>query len=167
MKWTRASASLDLSVVKTRVPASTPWRSRGARPGSWNDGMPAASMSIFSGSTSTPTTSWPKSAMHAAWTAPRYPHPMTEIFTPGSISRGGKRQVAARFHRLRYPRPMRVLVTGGAGFIGSNFVLRARETRPDWTLTVLDAMTYAANRTSLAPVLDDLGGDGTVRLVEG
>src|SRR3954447_17721710 len=62
---------------------------------------------------------------------------------------------------------MRVLVTGGAGFIGSNFVLRARDTRPDWTLTVIDSMTYAANRHSLAPVLADLGGDGSVQLVEG
>jgi dTDP-glucose 4,6-dehydratase len=62
---------------------------------------------------------------------------------------------------------MRLLVTGGAGFIGSNFVLRVRETRPDWSVTVLDAMTYAANRASLAPVLADLGGDGSVRLVEG
>src|SRR6476469_7476294 len=62
---------------------------------------------------------------------------------------------------------MRVLVTGGAGFIGSNFVLRAREVRPDWGLTVIDSMTYAANRRSLAPVLADLGGDGSVELVEG
>ena len=51
---------------------------------------------------------------------------------------------------------MRVLVTGGAGFIGSNFVLRARETRPDWSLTVLDAMTYAANPASLDPVRGDV-----------
>jgi len=62
---------------------------------------------------------------------------------------------------------MRVLVTGGAGFIGSNFVLRAREVRPGWGLTVIDSMTYAANRRSLAPVLADLGGDGSVELVEG
>ncbi|MBB2985547.1 dTDP-glucose 4,6-dehydratase [Terracoccus luteus] len=60
---------------------------------------------------------------------------------------------------------MRVLVTGGAGFIGSNFVLRLRETRPDWQVTVIDSMTYAANRESLAPVLDETG-DGSVRLVE-
>ncbi|WP_353511280.1 dTDP-glucose 4,6-dehydratase [Intrasporangium sp.] len=58
---------------------------------------------------------------------------------------------------------MRVLVTGGAGFIGSNFVLRAGEVRPDWRLTVIDAMTYAANRASLEPALSN----GDVTLVEG
>lgn len=51
---------------------------------------------------------------------------------------------------------MRLLVTGGAGFIGSNFVLRTRQTRPDWSLTVLDAMTYAANPASLDPVRGDV-----------
>lgn len=44
---------------------------------------------------------------------------------------------------------MRVLVTGGAGFIGSNFVRRTLATRPDVSLTVLDAFTYAANPRSL------------------
>ncbi|WP_353650303.1 dTDP-glucose 4,6-dehydratase [Nakamurella sp. A5-74] len=51
---------------------------------------------------------------------------------------------------------MRVLVTGGAGFIGSNFVLRIRQTRPDWQITVLDSLTYAANADSLAPVADEI-----------
>ncbi|MBK8469165.1 MAG: dTDP-glucose 4,6-dehydratase [Actinomycetales bacterium] len=51
---------------------------------------------------------------------------------------------------------MKVLVTGGAGFIGSNFVLRAREVRRDWQLTVLDALTYAANRASLDPVAEQV-----------
>jgi dTDP-glucose 4,6-dehydratase len=49
---------------------------------------------------------------------------------------------------------MRVLVTGGAGFIGANFVLRTAQTRPDWEVTVLDALTYAGNRASLDPVAD-------------
>jgi dTDP-glucose 4,6-dehydratase len=46
-------------------------------------------------------------------------------------------------------RPRRVLVTGGAGFIGSNFVhLLARE-RPDVEVTVLDKLTYAGNPANL------------------
>jgi len=52
---------------------------------------------------------------------------------------------------------MKVLVTGGAGFIGSNFVLRARQTRPDWQLTVVDALTYAGNRDNLASVAGEIG----------
>ena len=60
---------------------------------------------------------------------------------------------------------MHLLVTGGAGFIGSNFVLRVRELRPDWSMTVLDSMSYAANPASLAPVVGD--GPGDVRLVVG
>ncbi|HVS11742.1 MAG TPA: dTDP-glucose 4,6-dehydratase [Planctomycetota bacterium] len=43
-----------------------------------------------------------------------------------------------------------VLVTGGAGFIGSNFIhLLARE-RPDWRIVNLDALTYAGNLENLA-----------------
>lgn len=49
---------------------------------------------------------------------------------------------------------MKILVTGGAGFIGANFVLRVSRTRPDWQLVVLDALTYAGSKESLAPVLD-------------
>jgi dTDP-glucose 4,6-dehydratase len=51
---------------------------------------------------------------------------------------------------------VKVLVTGGAGFIGSNFVLRVRETRPDWEITVLDALTYAGNRANLDAVAADI-----------
>ena len=51
---------------------------------------------------------------------------------------------------------MKVLVTGAAGFIGSNFVIRARQVRPEWRLTVLDSMTYAANLTSLDPVIAEV-----------
>lgn len=49
---------------------------------------------------------------------------------------------------------MRVLVTGGAGFIGANFVLRTLAQRPDAEITVVDKLTYAANPATLTPVLD-------------
>ena len=49
---------------------------------------------------------------------------------------------------------MRLLVTGGAGFIGSNFVQLTVRERPDVHVTVLDALTYAGDRASLAPVAD-------------
>jgi dTDP-glucose 4,6-dehydratase len=49
---------------------------------------------------------------------------------------------------------MRVLVTGGAGFIGANFVHHTLEHRREVAVTVLDALTYAANEASLAPVSD-------------
>jgi dTDP-glucose 4,6-dehydratase len=51
---------------------------------------------------------------------------------------------------------MKVLVTGGAGFIGTNFVQRTRVTRPDWKITVLDALTYAGSLENLAPVADEI-----------
>ena len=37
----------------------------------------------------------------------------------------------------------RILVTGGAGFIGSNFVRHLARARPDWEIVVLDKLTYA------------------------
>jgi dTDP-glucose 4,6-dehydratase len=56
---------------------------------------------------------------------------------------------------------MRLLVTGGAGFIGANFVHATVRERPDEQVTVLDAMTYAGSRQSLEPVQD------RIRLVQG
>jgi dTDP-glucose 4,6-dehydratase len=56
---------------------------------------------------------------------------------------------------------MKVLVTGGAGFIGSNFVHRTLETHPAATVTVLDALTYAGSTASLAGVED------RIRFVQG
>ena len=44
----------------------------------------------------------------------------------------------------------RVLVTGGAGFIGSNFVRYALRRHEDWAVTVLDKLTYAGRRENLA-----------------
>ncbi|WIM87613.1 dTDP-glucose 4,6-dehydratase [Candidatus Mycobacterium wuenschmannii] len=51
---------------------------------------------------------------------------------------------------------MRLLVTGGAGFIGANFVHSTVRDHPDDAVTVLDAMTYAGSRESLAPVSGDI-----------
>lgn len=44
---------------------------------------------------------------------------------------------------------MKLLVTGGAGFIGSNFVHYIHKERPDWHITVLDKLTYAGNQKNL------------------
>ena len=51
---------------------------------------------------------------------------------------------------------MRILVTGGAGFIGANFVHWTREHRPDVQVTVLDALTYASDGSSLASLGDSI-----------
>ena len=48
-----------------------------------------------------------------------------------------------------------VLVTGGAGFIGSNFVRCALRAHPDWRVTTLDKLTYAGRRENLHDVMDD------------
>jgi len=56
---------------------------------------------------------------------------------------------------------MRLLVTGGAGFIGANFAHATVRDHPDDAVTVLDAMTYAGSRESLVPIEDD------IRLVQG
>jgi dTDP-glucose 4,6-dehydratase len=69
---------------------------------------------------------------------------------------------------------MRLLVTGGAGFIGSNFVRYWLERRPDDHVVVLDLLTYAGDRRSLADVEDrivfaegDIGDlEGCERLLE-
>jgi len=65
---------------------------------------------------------------------------------------------------------MRLLVTGGAGFIGVNFVHATVREHPDVRVTVLDALTYAGSRESLAPVADDVrlehGDIGDAELVE-
>jgi dTDP-glucose 4,6-dehydratase len=54
---------------------------------------------------------------------------------------------------------MRLLVTGGAGFIGANFVHYTRANRPDVDVTVLDAMTYAANAASVPAGVEIVRGD--------
>ncbi|MFD0969117.1 dTDP-glucose 4,6-dehydratase [Plantactinospora endophytica] len=47
-----------------------------------------------------------------------------------------------------------MLVTGGAGFIGANFVEYTVRNHPQYDVEVLDALTYAGNRANLAPVVE-------------
>lgn len=51
--------------------------------------------------------------------------------------------------------PKNIIVTGGAGFIGSNFVHWVVDNQPDVHVVVLDALTYAGNRENLAGIPDD------------
>lgn len=56
-----------------------------------------------------------------------------------------------------------LLVTGGAGFIGSNFVHMIAELRPDWGIVNLDALTYAGNLENLT----ELEGNPKYQFVHG
>jgi dTDP-glucose 4,6-dehydratase len=52
---------------------------------------------------------------------------------------------------------MKILVTGGAGFIGSNFVLKLRRERPDVQIVNVDLLTYAGNLENLQALEGDPG----------
>ncbi|HSX31251.1 MAG TPA: dTDP-glucose 4,6-dehydratase [Candidatus Saccharimonadales bacterium] len=56
---------------------------------------------------------------------------------------------------------MKLLITGGAGFIGSNFAHLICQERPDWEITILDALTYTSNLKSLETIRHK------IRFVEG
>ncbi len=49
---------------------------------------------------------------------------------------------------------MTIIVTGGAGFIGSNFIFYMRRAHPDHRIVCLDKLTYAGNLSTLAPVME-------------
>jgi dTDP-glucose 4,6-dehydratase len=57
----------------------------------------------------------------------------------------------------------KILITGGAGFIGCNFVRHVVEKRPDWEIVVLDKLTYAGRRENLT----DLEGRKDFTFVQG
>lgn len=50
----------------------------------------------------------------------------------------------------------KMLITGGAGFIGANFVHHVLQNRPEYKLTVIDKLSYAGNAASLESVLDKI-----------
>ena len=50
---------------------------------------------------------------------------------------------------------MKLLITGGAGFIGSNFIFYMRKAHPDDELLCLDKLTYAGNLQTLQSVMED------------
>ena len=50
----------------------------------------------------------------------------------------------------------KMLVTGGAGFIGSNFVHYTLKNRPEYQVTVVDKLTYAGNLANFDGVMDDI-----------
>ncbi len=49
---------------------------------------------------------------------------------------------------------MRIVITGGAGFIGSNFIRLILKERPEWHILNLDKLTYAGNFDNLAEIAD-------------
>ena len=51
--------------------------------------------------------------------------------------------------------PKEIIITGGAGFIGSNFAHWVADNQPDVHITVLDALTYAGNKDNLAGIPED------------
>jgi dTDP-glucose 4,6-dehydratase len=65
------------------------------------------------------------------------------------------------------PGPRRLLVTGGAGFIGSCYVRDVLARRDGTHITVLDILTYAGNEANLAPVHADPEQTGRLRFVKG
>ena len=50
---------------------------------------------------------------------------------------------------------MTIIVTGGAGFIGSNFIFHMLKKYPDDRIICLDKLTYAGNLSTLAPIMDN------------
>src|SRR5260370_1599282 len=76
------------------------------------------------------------------------PGPLTPASAPKAPGRLGREDARNSGGGTRNFK--RLLVAGGAGFIGSNFVRLLRQTRPEVEITVLDKLTYAGNPANLA-----------------
>ncbi|MDU6792469.1 MAG: GDP-mannose 4,6-dehydratase, partial [Anaerococcus sp.] len=50
---------------------------------------------------------------------------------------------------------MKIIVTGGAGFIGSNFIFYMLDKYPDYKIICVDNLTYAGNLSTLEPVMEN------------
>lgn len=50
---------------------------------------------------------------------------------------------------------MKIIITGGAGFIGSNFIFHMLKSHPEDYIICLDKLTYAGNLSTLAPIMDN------------
>ena len=50
---------------------------------------------------------------------------------------------------------MTIIVTGGAGFIGSNFIFHMLSAHPDYRIVCLDKLTYAGNLSTLKDIMDN------------
>ena len=59
---------------------------------------------------------------------------------------------------------MRIVVTGGAGFIGSNFVRHVHRERPDWEIVVYDLLTYAGDRRNVEGLGERVGKESGLDL---
>ena len=49
---------------------------------------------------------------------------------------------------------MKILITGGAGFIGSNFIFYMMDRHPEYEFVCVDKLTYAGSLDTIRPVLD-------------
>ena len=50
---------------------------------------------------------------------------------------------------------MKIIVTGGAGFIGSNFIFYMLEKYPEYNIICIDKLTYAGNLSTLKSVINN------------
>src|SRR5579864_1707525 len=96
--------------------------------------------------------STPRLSRFCEWPGERFPPAQS---SPRAARRHRRGAAEVTSHKVWYANStkMKLLVTGGAGFIGSNFVHYWIRHHPDDRLVVLDALTYAGNQANLEPVM--------------